>query len=247
MKDALKKLAAVIMAAFCATASKAGDRVISIVAQEMPGLIEPGGKLPYNRLLNALTDNAPIETRQTVLPGYRGVQDWLNKKYDCIFGGISSPGHQLPPNDTTITQEQWNTLKISSPFNILRVRAVSAPGTSLARSMEVLEDRAVAIDEILFLDLQLHTNATSIAYPVKVPTAFKALDLLRSRRVAYALAYDNDIALYRDNHPQARLEYDQNLTILELEESMMCWPVGNIDLFIAHTNRVLRERTEKLP
>ncbi len=235
----VKYTAAAVFAAALTFAGKAEDASISIVVQEMPGLIEPGAQLPYNRLLNTLVESAPMETRQTILPGYRGVKDWLNHEYDCIFGGVSSPGHKLPPKDTTITQEAWDTLKISTPFNILRVHVVSMLETPKARSLEIIENRAVAVDEVLFLDLLIHTTATRIANPVKVPTTFRALDLLQSRRVTYALAYDNDIALYRAAHPKVQIEYDPDLVVLELEESVMCWPGKGIEQFISHTNETL--------
>lgn len=234
-----RHIIAVLVCVLGSFATKADTEVISIVAQEMPGLIEPKAHLPYNRLLKALLEEAPTPTTQTILPGYRGVQGWLNRDYDCIFGGISAPGHKLPPQDTTITQAEWDTLKISTPFNILRVRAASMLGTPVASSLNALEGRATAIDEVLFLDLQLHTNATKIANPVKVDTAFKALDLLQSRRVNYALAYDNDIALYQIANPKAQIDYNRDLVVLELEESMMCWPGKGVQRFINHINETL--------
>jgi ABC-type amino acid transport substrate-binding protein len=239
IKSAIGALAIALTVTAFARVEAVDGKSISIVAQEMPGLIEPGATLPYNRLLDALLSGSPVPTGVTIMPGYRGPNEWVRGNYQCIFGGISAPGHKLPPNDGDISAPDWETLRISNPFNLLKVHAFSPPDQPTLRSFADLDGKTIAVDQVLYFDLQLHTGALQGASLARVQTATAALDLLSAGRVDAAFAYDNDVALYSGLTGKKAFPHDRAFTLLELEESMMCWPGPHVDTLIKHVNTQL--------
>ncbi len=224
-----------------AAPARAGEP-ISIVVQEMPGLIEPGKALPYKQLLDALLEDAPVANTVTILPGYRGPRLWLRREYQCIFGGVSAPGHARP-RDTAISPTDWSSLHISAPFNVLEVHAFTRGNEAPARSFTDLQGQKIAVDQVLFFDLRFHSDALKASDFVKVGTAEEALGLLSDGRVNHVFAYDNDVALLQDK-THALFAYDASFTLLELEESMMCWSGGDVAELVGHINGRLAELKE---
>ncbi|WP_286829146.1 MULTISPECIES: transporter substrate-binding domain-containing protein [Kordiimonas] len=218
------------------------DTPVTVVVQEMPGLIEPDKQLPYNRLLDALLEDAPVATSIEILPGYRGPRQWLRFEHQCVFGGVSAPGHQRP-RDTAISKTDWSTLHISTPFNILNVHALTRDGDEPAHSLADLKSQTIAVDQVLFFDLRFHSDVLKASDFVKVDTAQEALTLLTQGRVDHVFAYDNDVALMQEKSA-ARFAYDPALTLLELEESMMCWSGGDVADLIDHINVRLKDMTQ---
>ncbi len=212
----------------------------------MPGLLSPVagrpyGGLPYNELLGKLIEASPVPVSVKVEPGYRGPRNWTDRQYQCIFGGVSSPGHKIPPNDTSITPDDWATLVISRPFNILTVHAWNRADSPVVTDRKMLEDAVVAVDEVLSLDLGLHARADIAgSRMVKVKNPWEALDLLQAGRVNFAYAFDNDVELYRRRHPGIGIGADRNLKLLVLEESMMCWPGEGAETFISYIDARLK-------
>ncbi len=227
-----------LAALLLATGAHAG-RDITVVVQEMPGLVESGKALPYNRLLNDLLEEAPGVAGVDILPGYRGPRLWLRHEYQCIFGGVSTPGHQRP-RDTAISETDWSTLHISTPFNLLKVHAFARDGAEPARTLDALKGKKIAVDQVLFFDLRFHTDTLGTSDFVKVDTAREALGLLENGRVDHVFAYDNDVALMQADSGAA-FAYDPAFTLLELEESMMCWSGGEVASLINHVNDRLSE------
>lgn len=221
------------------TGAAGADGQITVVVQEMPGLVEPGKTLPYNRLLNDLLEEAPGVAGVDILPGYRGPRLWLRHEYQCIFGGVSVPGHKRP-RDTAISPTDWSTLHISMPFNLLKVHVFSRPDTEPAHKLDALKGRKIAVDQVLFFDLRFHSDALKESDFVKVDTAREALVLLDHGRVDHVFAYDNDVALMQDE-THASFAYDPGFTLLELEESMMCWSGGEAAALVNHVNEKLAE------
>ncbi len=221
-----------------ATGARAGGD-ITVVVQEMPGLIEPGKALPYNRLLNDLLEEAPGVAGVDILPGYRGPRLWLRHEYQCIFGGVSAPGHQRP-RDTAISETDWSTLHISTPFNLLKVHAFSRTGAEPAHTLGALKGQKIAVDQVLFFDLRFHSDALKSSDFIKVDTSREALSLLENDRVDHVFAYDNDVAMMQAERGAA-FAYDPAFTLLELEESMMCWSGGEVAALVSHVNDRLSE------
>lgn len=239
----LVRALAMVLSFAAATAlhAQASDRAsVSVVAQEMPGLIEEGKNLPYNLLLDHLISDSSEPVSTSLFPGYRGPKAWLKREHDCIFGGISAAGHKRP-RGTAISEQDWNSLVISKPFNLLKVHAFSRSDTAPAASLKDLKGKTIAVDQVLFFDLRLHTDVFEGADPVKVNTATDSLNLLLEGRVSHAYAYDNDVALFQEKNRSARFSYDPDFTLLELEESMMCWPAPGVEAFIASIDKRLKK------
>jgi len=227
------------VAALLLTTAAHANGQITVVAQEMPGLIEPGKALPYNRLLNDLLEEAPGVAGVDILPGYRGPRLWLRHEYQCIFGGVSAPGHQRP-RDTAISETDWSSLHISTPFNLLKVHAFSPDGAAPAQNLGDLKGRKIAVDQVLFFDLRFHSDALKASDFVKVDTPREALTLLVHGRVDHVFAYDNDVAQMQAETGTS-FAYDPAFTLLELEESMMCWSGGEVAALVSHVNNRLAE------
>lgn len=239
----LVRALAMVLSFAAATAlhAQASDRAsVSVVAQEMPGLIEEGKNLPYNLLLDHLISdsNEPVST--SLFPGYRGPKAWLKREHDCIFGGISAAGHKRP-RGTVISEQGWNSLVISKPFNLLKVHAFSRSGTAPVSNLKDLKGKTIAVDQVLFFDLQFHTDTFEGIDLAKVNTAADSLNLLLEGRVNYVLAYGNDVALFQKENPSSAFSHDPDFTLLELEESMMCWPGPGVETFIAGIDKRLKK------
>ncbi|NVJ98972.1 MAG: hypothetical protein HWE25_12525 [Alphaproteobacteria bacterium] len=218
------------------------ENSITIAAQEMPGLLEAGKPLPYNQLLDLLLENADQSINVEILPGYRGPRRWLRREYDCIFGGVSGPGHSLPPN-TRITEADWYSLHISRPFNTLKVHAFGGPRSEPVHKIEDLAGKQIAVDQVLLFDLRFHTKALGPINIVKVGSASEALNLLLRGRVDQIYAYDNDMALAAGGEMD-EFAFDPDFVLLELEESVMCWPGEGIENLIGHVNSKLKNLSE---
>lgn len=213
---------------------------IKVAAQLMPDLQVPGGNFPYNQLMNLLFDGSPVTANVTIFPGLRGVNSWVRKESQCMFGNITLPDQGYIPH-SVMTEEEFAQIRHAGPFNTIRVHAF---GASNAPSTDPIGigNALVGIDLVTFADVNLYAPAFRRLRFVKVGSTVEAFNLLRQGRVSMVVAYDVDTALaHKDVPANQRPYFDVSQPILEFEEYLACWPGDSADQLLGHVRAKIKQ------
>lgn len=61
------------------------EKPVTIALYHITGMLEFGKSYPYNRAMEALTDNLKTPTRTQILHGLRAVRQFRERRVDCVF------------------------------------------------------------------------------------------------------------------------------------------------------------------